>query len=261
MSQVDLPSPPDDAPPTIDLQEAGFADPDSPEGIGEMFNCLATCAEGYGHHRVMAASRRNSEGEKIEEMMEMGDCLNSAKLWLDEALPRLRRLKSDVIKDRIPEAGPFLCEAGKLAERIYADMRFDWTMLPELRKIALESYIRPGSPGWDPLDNSLRQFSNTAGIFKNRLDTLAATLRDSYANKLRQVATSQIENVHDVPEGYRLGKEVVGLDGLPIHINTIRGWAESDHESSIYCADGLAWRIEWLDKRVAKHHRRPKRQS
>lgn len=193
MSQVDLPSPPDDASVTINLEAAISADPDSPAGIGAMLMGLATCAEHYAHHRVMAASPRNSESEKAEERMEMEHCLKIAKLWFDEALPRLRRLKSDVIKDRIPEAGPFLVDAGVLAEELFSTMQFDFATLPELYKIALESYNRPGTPLWDPLNNSLRQFSNTADIFQNRLDTLAATLRDRYANKLRQVATSRIE--------------------------------------------------------------------
>lgn len=202
MSQVDLPSPPDNPPATIDLERAISADPDSPEGIGEMLRALATCAEVYGHHRVMAASPRNSESEKAEERMEMEHCLKIAKLWFDEVLPRLRKLKNDEIKDRIPEAGPFLVDAGVLAEELFSTMQFDFATLPELYKIALESYNRPGSPCWDPLNNSLRQFSNTADIFQNRLDTLAATLRDRYANKLRQVATSRIEteNVDEASE-------------------------------------------------------------
>ena len=100
---------------------------------------LATCAEHYGHHRVMAASRRNSEGEKIKERVAMENCLNSAKLWLDEALPRLRRLKSDVITDRIPEAGPFLVDAGVLAEELFSTMQFDFATLPDLYNIALAS--------------------------------------------------------------------------------------------------------------------------
>lgn len=260
MTQVDLTSPPDDASVTIDLEAAISADPDSPEGIGEMLMALATCAEHYGHHRVMAASRRNPVPNKIDERRAMIHCLRTARRWLDEVSPRLKRLKSDAIKDRIPEAGPFLCDAGICAENIYADMRFDWTMLPKLRRIARESYNPPGSPGWDPLDNSLRKFRDDAGAVQSRLENLAAALRDDYGNNLRQVVTGQIENVHDVPKDYRLGKEVVDLDGLPIHINTIRSWAESDHESSIHCTGGLAWRIEWLDKRITKYHRRTKPQ-
>ena len=193
MSQVDAPSPPDDAPVPIDLEEAISADPDSPEGIGEMLICLVTCAEHYGYHRSMASCPGISLDQRLDEMRDMNKCCLSAKRWLGEVLPRLRRLKSDVIKDRIPEAGPFLVDAGVLAEELFSTMQFDFARLPELYKIALESYNRPGSPGWDPLDNSLRQFSNTAHIFKNQLDTLAATLRDRYANKLRQVATSRIE--------------------------------------------------------------------
>lgn len=193
MSQVNAPSPPDDAPGIIDLEAAISADPDSPAGIGEMLICLATCAEHYGHHRVMAASRHNSVMGKREERRLMKRSLRSASWWLYELLPRLHELKSDAIKDRIPEAGQFLCDAGKLAEKIYAEMRFDWIMLPQLRRIARESYTRPGDPGWDPLDNSLRKFRDDAGAVRSRLERLAATLRDSYANNLRQVATSRIE--------------------------------------------------------------------
>ena len=67
------------------------------------------------------------------------------------------------------------------------------------------------------------------------------------------------QNAQDVPEGYTLSKHVKGKDGLPIHVNTIRSWADNDHVSPKHCTAGLAWPNEFLDRRIPKHKRQTKR--
>lgn len=195
MSEIDLASLPDDTTFEFNFAELGWDDPDSPESIGKMLEKIAISASMYAEYRVLSSALdclpRDQISENIKGMKR--SCAN-AKLWFEESASRLKKLTPESIKNRIPDSGSFLAQAGICAKELVAYIHWDLNLFPELWKFAIDSYIEPGSPGWNYLKNPIRDFSNNACSIQDKIREMGSLL-SNYADKLQQVVIVEVAHI------------------------------------------------------------------